>query len=117
MAVLLSFNSRLTSDNGGRPAKGAISSGSSYHFLPHFTKRTAPAITCARVASAFCAGAILAGCLDEGRPGAASTARRSVRVTCAVLTGGGARRFAAASWGLSRVVVGLSGAPRAAAGF
>ena len=51
--------------------------------------------------------------MAEVRAGAASAARRSVRATWLVPTGGGARRFAAASCGISRVAVGLSGAPRA----
>src|SRR3981081_4505208 len=123
MADLFSLSIRRTSGNDGRPAMRAMSSGNSYHFRPHCTKRAASAMTCARATSegpsrpddarGFAAGLAggtafaevpnRGGCLlglAAGLEGA--TALRSVRAICAVLWAGGAR-FAPRNFGLSRV--------------
>src|SRR5450432_4253322 len=91
----------------------AMNAGNSYHLRPHCTKRAASATTCARAASAGpsrsdgAAGenlgaALPAGFLTAGLAGTA--ALRSVRATCAVPVGGGAR-LAARNFGISRVAV------------
>src|SRR3981081_139542 len=127
MADLFSLSIRRTSGNDGRPAMRAMSSGNSYHFRPHCTKRAASAMTCARATSegpsrsddAACLAAGLAAALTGGAAFAevpnrggcllglaagleGATALRSVRAICAVLWAGGAG-FAPGNFGISRV--------------
>src|ERR1700722_20551394 len=132
MADLFSLSMRRTSGNVGRSAMRAMSSGNSYHFRPHCTRRAASAMTWRRATSegpsrSDEAGDVLltaglpagltglAGCLAAGlAAGLAGTgALRSVRATCAVPVGGGAR-LAARNFGISRVAVAETAGGRAA---
>src|SRR5258708_17770273 len=120
MVDLFSLSIRRTSGNVGRSAMRAMSSGNSYHFRPHCTKRAASAMTCARATSedpsrSGDAGVILGAGLPLGRAGFAGclaagfaaglagiAALRFVRATRAVPAGRGAR-LAARNFGISRV--------------
>src|SRR5258707_15263463 len=110
MEDLFSLSIRRTSGNVGRSAIRAMSSGNSYHFRPHCTRRAASAMTCARATSegpsrSDEAGEVLltagfparlpgpAGCLGAGFVGgvARTGGLLSVRARLAGPPGGGGR--------------------------